>query len=153
MVLSRFCHPTPPLAKTGKYSVTWKVHAGALGELSVTKSSFLTIAAPVAVRVPILMYHNVQAVSTEPYTVATSMLQRQLQALEAYGYTAVTLQDVMNYRAGNGDRAGQARGSHFRRCLRKPADQRLPRAVQSRHPVQGNRFCAHRPGAGRHGPW
>ena len=74
----------------------WGAGSVASGNLS----NALTMVAPVSVQVPILVYEKIWPTSTDAYTVTTANFAAQMQYLSAAGYTAVTLQDVMNYRAG-----------------------------------------------------
>jgi peptidoglycan/xylan/chitin deacetylase (PgdA/CDA1 family)/regulation of enolase protein 1 (concanavalin A-like superfamily) len=60
---------------------------------------YLQVQSPLPVRVPILMYHYVGQPIDE-YWVAPEAFRAQMAALKAYGYTSVTLTDVMDYRAG-----------------------------------------------------
>jgi uncharacterized repeat protein (TIGR01451 family) len=90
----------PPKASIGAYDVTWTIHSDATGDVSVTQPHFLTIQTPVSVRVPVLMYHNLATVSTDYYTTSTAGFKADMLALKAYGYTAVSSQDVLDYRAG-----------------------------------------------------
>lgn len=90
----------PPGARTGAYDVEWGVSWGTTGFTSVGKPDALTVLSPIPVRVPILMYHKVGPVAYSEYWVARDRFGAQMRALKAYGYTAVTLQDVMDYRAG-----------------------------------------------------
>lgn len=90
----------PPQAQSGLYDVTWTVSWGAAESRSVTMQDVLNILPPIPVRVPILAYHKVGPIAYSSYWVQTDMFRRQMRALRAYGYTPVTLQDVMNFRAG-----------------------------------------------------
>lgn len=58
---------------------------------------------PPAVDVPILMYHKVDTVSYSEWWMPTDLFARQMDALKAYGYHTITLQDFMNYRDGLAD--------------------------------------------------
>lgn len=89
----------PPGTGTGAYDVAWGVDWGT-GFASVTRTDALTILPPIQVRVPILMYHKVGPIAYSEYWVTTDRFGAQMRALKAYGYTAVTLQDIMDYRAG-----------------------------------------------------
>ena len=91
----------PPQAAAGAYDVVWKLHIVGAADESLTGSGALTISATVPVRVPILMYHNIGTSATDNLTVTPAAFQQQVQALKAHGYTTVTLQDVLNYRAGS----------------------------------------------------
>ncbi|HLA84190.1 MAG TPA: polysaccharide deacetylase family protein [Thermoguttaceae bacterium] len=90
----------PPTAVPGEYDVTWSVDTGATEDSSLTGVAALTIDAPIEVRVPVLMYHNVAATATDLWTTTTENFLAQIRALKAYGYTAVSVQDVLDYRAG-----------------------------------------------------
>ena len=89
----------PPMAQIGAYDVVWTVQA-ASGDQSRTQLDALNVQAPLDIQVPILMYHKVGPVAYSEFWVTTEDFRAQMQALKAYGYTTVTLQDVMNYRAG-----------------------------------------------------
>jgi uncharacterized repeat protein (TIGR01451 family) len=95
----------PPKALTGFYDVTWKIHGATTGDDSVTQADALTIEQPISLALPTLMYHNICtdadfAAHPDLYSTSLTQFTEQMQALKAYGYTAVTLQDVMDYRAG-----------------------------------------------------
>lgn len=93
----------PPAAQvgTGKlYSVKYTVNWGTSSTYSQTATNALTMLATVPVRVPILMYHKVQAISYSKYYIATADFKKQIAALKAYGYQTITYQQLMNYRAG-----------------------------------------------------
>ena len=90
----------PPGAPVGSYSVEWGVDWGTSGFVSITTKNALKILSPISVRIPILMYHKVGPVAYSQYWVSTASFTAQMNALKAYGYTAVTLYDVMNCRAG-----------------------------------------------------
>lgn len=90
----------PPGVPSGTYSVECGVSWGTSGFTSVTNADALKLLDPISVRIPILMYHKFGPVAYSEYWVSTDMFQAQMRALKAYGYTAVTLYDVMNCRAG-----------------------------------------------------
>jgi peptidoglycan/xylan/chitin deacetylase (PgdA/CDA1 family) len=90
----------PPAAVLGAYSVTWTIRKDANSHCSATRTDYLTVQPPIEVRVPTIMYHNVAEIEYDYYTVTTADFTAQMRALKAYGYTAVTMQDVLDYRAG-----------------------------------------------------
>jgi len=95
----------PPGAQTGTYDVVWgiwKIENGARIELYETlqEQDILTIQAPNPVRIPILMYHKIGDTTYSDYWVTKHDFQTQMEALKAYGYTSITLQDLLDYRAG-----------------------------------------------------
>jgi peptidoglycan/xylan/chitin deacetylase (PgdA/CDA1 family) len=55
---------------------------------------------PPAVDIPILMYHKVDTVAYSKYWVSDRLFDRQMAALQAYGYKTITLADFLDYRAG-----------------------------------------------------
>ncbi len=89
----------PPQALSGQYDVTWGVHWGSDEADYVTETDYLTISPPIAVRVPILVYHKVGPTAHTQYWITTNMFRAHMEALKAYNYTAITLQDLMDYRA------------------------------------------------------
>ena len=92
----------PPNGQTGLYSVIWTVHSATGGDQSVRQDGALTVNAPVSIRVPILMYHNVAPVPQDVDWTTPDQLRAHLVALQAYGYTPITFTELMNYRAGIG---------------------------------------------------
>lgn len=90
----------PPSAVLGDYDVTYTIHNDLSGDSSATLADALKINAPIEVRVPILMYHNIAATSLDEYTTTISEFTAQMKALKAYGYTAVTIGDILDYRSG-----------------------------------------------------
>jgi len=90
----------PHNANFGSYNVTWDVRWGASGHDSRTQPNALQIQQPVPVDAPILMYHKVGDVAHSRFWVSTAQLEAQIRALKQRGYTFVTLQDLMDYRAG-----------------------------------------------------
>lgn len=56
---------------------------------------------PVGTDVPILMYHKVGGKAYSKYWVSDAVFARQMAALKAYGYQAVSLADYLAYRAGS----------------------------------------------------
>jgi len=50
-----------------------------------------------AVEIPIIMYHNVDDEAMSEYWVDVDDFEMQMDYLEAYGYNAVTIQDIMDY--------------------------------------------------------
>jgi uncharacterized repeat protein (TIGR01451 family) len=90
----------PPKALSGVYDVTWTIHSDQMGDDAFTQAGALTIDPPISLTVPALMYHNISDIVDDFYTVSTTEFAAQMRALKAYGYTAVTLQDVLDYRAG-----------------------------------------------------
>jgi peptidoglycan/xylan/chitin deacetylase (PgdA/CDA1 family) len=55
---------------------------------------------PPAVDIPILMYHKVDTVAYSAYWVTDRLFDRQMAALQAYGYQTISLADFLDYRAG-----------------------------------------------------
>jgi peptidoglycan/xylan/chitin deacetylase (PgdA/CDA1 family) len=55
---------------------------------------------PPAVDIPILMYHKVDTFAYSRYWVSDRLFDRQMAALQAYGYKTITLADFLDYRAG-----------------------------------------------------
>jgi peptidoglycan/xylan/chitin deacetylase (PgdA/CDA1 family) len=95
----------PPGAQTGTYDVAWGIWEIVNGERTelyeyVRDQDILTIQAANTVRVPILMYHKIGQTAYSQYWVTTGQFRTHMEALKAYGYTAVTLQDILDYRAG-----------------------------------------------------
>ncbi len=90
----------PPAAVTGAYSATWTISGDGIPASSVTQTAAITVDPAIAVRVPVLMYHNIETTSRDFYTVSTDNFRAQMRALKAYGYTTVSYQDVLDYRAG-----------------------------------------------------
>lgn len=89
----------PPLAPSGDYDVEWSVY-GDVGTDCVVREDFLAILPPVPVRVPIIYYHKIAPEAPSQYYVLTEDFRSQMEALKVYGYTAVTLQEIMDCRAG-----------------------------------------------------
>ena len=92
----------PPNGQTGLYSVIWTVHSVTGGDQSVRQDGALTVNAPVSIRVPIIMYHNVAPVPQDVDWTTPDQLRAHIVALQAYGYTPITYSELMNYRAGIG---------------------------------------------------
>ncbi len=93
----------PPYASTGAsvfYDITYTVRWDASESASLKRNDVLKMLAPVPVRVPILMYHKIGDALYSQYWNTTDMLRAQLAALRAYGYTALTCQELMDIRAG-----------------------------------------------------
>ena len=93
----------PPYASTGAsvfYDITYTVRWDASESDSLKRSDILKMLPPVPVRVPILMYHKIGDALYSQYWNTTDMLRAQLTALKAYGYTALTCQELMDIRAG-----------------------------------------------------
>lgn len=90
----------PPNAPTGNYSVEFGVDWDTSGFTSITKPNALQILAPISVRIPILLYHKVGPISYSEYWVTDDSFAAQIKVLHDYGYTPVSLSDVMNCRAG-----------------------------------------------------
>lgn len=90
----------PADANYGSYRVTWELHWGASGFDSISKAGALQILEPIPVDAAILMYHKVGDTAHSQYWVTTDQLEAQIRALKSKGYTIVTLQDLMDYRAG-----------------------------------------------------
>jgi len=95
----KFFVNVPPGVRTGSYGVEWGISWGS-NFTSITKWGKLSLISPISVRVPILMYHKIGPVAYSEYWVTTDNFVKQLQALKAYGYTPVSLYDVMDCRAG-----------------------------------------------------
>jgi uncharacterized repeat protein (TIGR01451 family) len=95
-----FAIDLPPDGSIGAYDVTWTLHSTVNGDASVTQADFLTMQNPVSVKVPVLMYHNIATTPGDWLTTTTADFRADMLALKAYGYTAVTLKDVLDYRAG-----------------------------------------------------
>lgn len=89
-----------PGAGIGYYNVEYGVSWGTNGFTSVTRNQALNILTPISVRIPILAYHKVGPVAYSEYWTTTDDFTAQMKAIKAYGYTAVALQDIMDYRAG-----------------------------------------------------
>ena len=49
------------------------------------------------VKLPVLIYHNFAADSSDPYTVSAVRFNEQMQCLKCAGYTSVSLQQVIDY--------------------------------------------------------
>ena len=92
----------PPNGQTGLYSVIWTVHSVTGGDQSLRQDGALTVNAPVSIRVPIIMYHNVAPVPQDVDWTTPDQLRADIVALQAYGYTPITYTELMNYRAGIG---------------------------------------------------
>jgi len=93
----------PPYASSGAsvfYDITYVVRWDASESASLKRSDILKMLAPMPVRVPILMYHKIGDALYSQYWNTTDMLRAQLTALKAYGYTALTCQELMDIRAG-----------------------------------------------------
>ena len=60
----------------------------------------INVAEPANVDIPILMYHGVDDAAYEEYFISADLFEKQMDALAAYGYDTVTLQDYLNYRDG-----------------------------------------------------
>ena len=93
----------PPYASSGAsvfYDITYVVRWDASESASLKRSDILKMLAPMPVRVPILMYHKIGDALYSQYWNTTDMLRAQLAALRAYGYTALTCQELMDIRAG-----------------------------------------------------
>ena len=93
----------PPSAQVGSgklYNVTYTVKWGSSSSNAVTKNGIITMLATIPIRVPILMYHKVQPQVYSMYYIATPDFQRQIAALQAYGYTSINYQQLIRYRAG-----------------------------------------------------
>jgi peptidoglycan/xylan/chitin deacetylase (PgdA/CDA1 family)/subtilisin-like proprotein convertase family protein len=89
----------PPQPELGVYDVQWELIGGPGGYDAVTRNAALSVQSPVSVRVPILMYHHIND-GPQVDGVAPAMLRAEIEALQAYGYTPVTLQELMDFRAG-----------------------------------------------------
>lgn len=92
----------PPNASTAGalYDVKYAVNWGTSSAPPVTQYDILTMLSPISVRIPILMYHKIGDALYSQYWITTSMLATHMDALKAYGYTAVTCRDLMDMRAG-----------------------------------------------------
>ena len=91
----------PPKASLGAYDVTWKIHSDLTGDASVTQTGRSDDRrGPVRADSRSHVSQHRCAVSDDFFTVSTADFQSQMRALKAYGYTAVSLQDVLDYRAG-----------------------------------------------------
>jgi peptidoglycan/xylan/chitin deacetylase (PgdA/CDA1 family) len=90
----------PAAADIGAYRVTWNISGGSIGSDSRSRAGALQIQAPIPVDAHILMYHKVGDVAHSRFWVSTAQLEAQIRALKQHGYTFVTLQDLMDYRAG-----------------------------------------------------
>ena len=90
----------PPNAPAGAYSVTWQVSSLSGVARSSTSPAYLTIATPISVTVPILIYHSVDDIAYSQFYITTAAFQSQMQTLHDNGYTTITLQDWANIRAG-----------------------------------------------------
>jgi peptidoglycan/xylan/chitin deacetylase (PgdA/CDA1 family) len=82
--------------------VIWTVHSDTDGDQSLRQDGALTVNAPVSIRVPIIMYHNVAPVPQDVDWTTPDQLRADIVALQAYGYTPITSTELMNYRAGIG---------------------------------------------------
>jgi peptidoglycan/xylan/chitin deacetylase (PgdA/CDA1 family) len=89
----------PPSPAAGAYNVGYTIHQVGAADQSVSLPSSLSILAPIAVQVPILMYHHV-GYGNEVDGVYPEQLRAQLLALKANGYTFITFTDLMQMRAG-----------------------------------------------------
>jgi len=90
----------PPGATSGAYDVHWGVYWGADQAHEVAMPGYLTIQPPVSIRIPILSYQKVGPTAYTRYWVTPSAFRAQMKALKAYGYTSITLQNLMDCRAG-----------------------------------------------------
>ena len=90
----------PPNAPAGAYSVTGRVSSLSGVAVSFTNQTSLNIATPVAVPVPILIYHSVGPIAYSQFYITTAAFQSQMQSLHDNGYTTITLTDWANIRAG-----------------------------------------------------
>lgn len=82
-----------------EYSAVWELrHDGEIVD-ATTQTAALTILPAINIHIPILMYHKVLSVSGFD-TVSVEAFRGQMRMLKAYGYTSVTFDDLMDYRAG-----------------------------------------------------
>jgi peptidoglycan/xylan/chitin deacetylase (PgdA/CDA1 family) len=85
----------------------WKGQPGGagsepIGEIQQETLTITTIAEPDA-SVPILMYHRVDDVALDEYWVSRDEFEAQMKALAAYGYEAVSTQEIYDYNYGGTD--------------------------------------------------
>ena len=90
----------PPDLYSGLFDVVYNIKQGETVVGSITRQDSLTLELPVPIRISILMYHKVGPIVYSQYWVRTAMFRRQMEALKAYGYTPVTTQELMDFRAG-----------------------------------------------------
>lgn len=69
------------------------------GESARLANGFM-VTRPITVRVPILLYHRIGPVVHDDKWTTPTALRAHLAALKAYGYTAITAQDMLNYVTG-----------------------------------------------------
>lgn len=90
----------PPTAPTGTYYVNYAINWGTSSSAGAPSARSFTMLAPVPVRCPILMYHKIGDALYSQYWNTTSMLRAQMAVLKAYGYTSITMRELMDIRAG-----------------------------------------------------
>jgi len=93
----------------GNYTLryrAWKGQPGAAGAEPIGDIQEQTLAiGPVSapnMSVPILMYHRVDDVALDEYWVSRDEFEAQMKALVAYGYQAVTTEDIYDYNYSGG---------------------------------------------------
>jgi peptidoglycan/xylan/chitin deacetylase (PgdA/CDA1 family) len=69
-------------------------------EASIPGPQVISSTPPPAVDIPILMYHKVDTFAYSRYWVSDRLFDKQMAALQAYGYKTITLTDFLDYRAG-----------------------------------------------------
>jgi len=95
----------PPEALTGLYDVVWGIWRILNDEFEelyeiVQEQNMLTVQDSILVTIPILMYHKFGDTAHSQYWVTTDEFRAQMEALKAYGYSTITLQELMDERAG-----------------------------------------------------
>ena len=83
----------------GEYSAVWELRRNGNVIHTEIKADALTILPAIVVRIPILMYHRILPAAA-PDAVSVTDFLSQMRMLKAYGYTSVTFDDLMAYRAG-----------------------------------------------------
>ncbi len=89
-----------PSGSGGNYDAQWEIDLETSEGPTARRNGLLNVRAPVAVRVPILMYHKVGDTAHSQYWVTSAQFESHVRALLANGYTIVSLSDVADYRAG-----------------------------------------------------
>lgn len=93
--------PGASQGSTKYYTVNYVVNWGSGQSYTKPKTNLLTMQSPLSVRIPCIMYHKIGDALYSQYWNTTTMLDAQMAALKAYGYTSVTCRELMDYRAGN----------------------------------------------------
>ncbi|MGC9327341.1 MAG: polysaccharide deacetylase family protein, partial [Candidatus Hinthialibacter sp.] len=89
----------PPFASPGVYDAIWRVKWGEQERFYI-KEDYLNILPTIPLSIPILLYHAVDTYNDESYTIHKDLFEKHLYALKSYGYESITIQDLMDFRAG-----------------------------------------------------